>query len=84
MSLQNSRNAHRLMTTVVFEDHNQKVRFGQYESDGLTFEDLYLTQPGYVRWILSHVSTNSSETLGGFKQFALYCMYRETIPDVQP
>ena len=79
-----SRNAVRLITTVVFEDHNKRIRFGQYESDGLTFEDLYQTQPGYVTWILSHVSANSSETVGGFKEFALYCLYRQTIPDVQP
>ena len=73
----------RLMT-VVFEDHNKQIRFGQYESDGLTFEDLYLTQPGYVSWILAHVSSGSSETVGGLKEFALYCLYRQTIPDVHP
>ena len=82
--LSSSRNAVRLITTVAFEDHNKRIRFGQYESDGLTFEDLYQTQPGYVSWILSHVSTSSSETVGGFKEFALYCLYRQTIPDVQP
>ena len=83
-ALSASRNAVRLMTTVVFEDHNKKIRFGQYESDGLTFEDLYQTKPGYVVWIVSHVSASSSETVGGFKEFALYCLYRQTIPDVQP
>ena len=82
-ALSASRNAVRLMTTVIFEDHSKRIRFGQYESDGLTFEDLYLTQPWYVSRILAHVSAGSSETVGGFKEFGLYCLYRQTISDVQ-
>ena len=72
------------MTTVICEDQSKRIRFGQYESEGLTFEELYLAMPTYVNWILSHVSLSSSETVGGFKEFALYCMYRQTILDVQP